>query len=278
MSKRHQIIIACTLILLLFTVNACAEMRISVPPSYGMTNSIVTLDCIVQCDEMDAANFYINFDSELVAFVGVSDNNTANVQAESGFEITTNVTDQNAVNKYGMIGVVIDDRSGSGNSGYFAEGVNLFTVQFRLLDDPSKGHQLQFAGDPLRKTSLMTHQTRGSWSTGENSGRIDSIYSSWPESQLNLPRGLKVIAEESFANCDSVQYLVLPDGLLSIEKRAFADNSLVMNIKMPASLQSIDASAFENCRNIVLSCFPGTVAHEYATEQRIPFILLTSPE
>ena len=64
---------------------------------------------------------------------------------------------------------------------------------------------------------------------------------------VNLPAGLTVIEEETFAMDTAIKSVIIDEGTTAIGPRAFSGCTGLSEITLPASLESIDETAFEGC-------------------------------
>lgn len=87
---------------------------------------------------------------------------------------------------------------------------------------------------------------------------------------LDLPSSIKQIAEEAFANDNSIDNVYLPFGTESIGARAFAESS-VHYIYLPESISYIASDAFDGCDNIQGYGYDGTYACEYFEKHNLPY-------
>ena len=64
---------------------------------------------------------------------------------------------------------------------------------------------------------------------------------------MNLPAGLPVVEEETFAMDPAIKSVTIDEGTAAIGPRAFSGCTGLSEITLPASLESIDETAFEGC-------------------------------
>ncbi len=80
--------------------------------------------------------------------------------------------------------------------------------------------------------------------------------------QINLPSGLTVIKDYSFAGCSNLVSVSIPDNVMSIGEYAFKDDIRLSSISFGSgsSLTSIHVKAFENCSRLQRFELPAMVA------------------
>ena len=82
------------------------------------------------------------------------------------------------------------------------------------------------------------------------------------------------IKNSAFINVDSLTVITLNDGLTTIGKIAFANCTGLTNVTFPNSVTTISDDAFDGCVNLVMHCYDGSYAHQYAVSHNIPFVLI----
>ena len=87
---------------------------------------------------------------------------------------------------------------------------------------------------------------------------------------------ITTIYAQTCYNCTSLKYIELPDRLQVIEKFAFA-NTALRNVSIPRSVTSIDPTAFDGCNELVIYCYTGSYAQQYAEDKGIDYVLLDAP-
>ena len=80
-----------------------------------------------------------------------------------------------------------------------------------------------------------------------------------PDTHVVVPKGVYMIADGAFSNCDYVESVELPEGLVKIDGDAFRDCTALEKIKLPESLEDIDMGAFENCKSLKSIAIPKNV-------------------
>ncbi|MDO4308053.1 MAG: leucine-rich repeat protein [Eubacteriales bacterium] len=81
------------------------------------------------------------------------------------------------------------------------------------------------------------------------------------------------ICEKAFMGSD-LSGITLPAGLKSIGAEAFSGCAALKKIELPAAVSEIGENAFASCPQLVLYCYAGTYAQQYAEEQKLPYELL----
>lgn len=63
----------------------------------------------------------------------------------------------------------------------------------------------------------------------------------------SIIEGTREIADEAFAHCNTIKYIVMPESLYKIGKRAFFHCERLEDIYFPSSIYSIEDEAFRGC-------------------------------
>ena len=92
---------------------------------------------------------------------------------------------------------------------------------------------------------------------------------------LLIPSGTKVIEEEAFALCTSLQKVCVPSGAETISKGAFSGCESLVSILIPESVTEISPDAFTGCTRLVILGEAGSYAEAYALEHNISFEIIT---
>ena len=133
-------------------------------------------------------------------------------------------------------------------------------------------------------------------------GRQDSIivgtFRRTAITEIDLPDMIKIIPNACFKECRQLRKVQLPDNLEEIGDDAFMYDVNLTDIQLPSSLKSIGRFAFCNCRalkeitipssvekfgkdifnlnnNILIRCYPGSKASEYARENHLQIAPVT---
>ena len=80
-----------------------------------------------------------------------------------------------------------------------------------------------------------------------------------PDTHVVVPKGVYMIVDGAFSDCDYIESVELPEGLVKIEGDAFKNCTALKEIKLPESLEDIDMGAFENCKSLRAIAIPKNV-------------------
>ncbi len=94
-------------------------------------------------------------------------------------------------------------------------------------------------------------------------GRREGVYS--------IPDTVTSIGDMAFSGCRSLTGITIPNSFTSIGADAFFNCSSLTGITIPNSVTSIGVDAFKGCSNLLIYCYSGSKAHQYAKENNIPF-------
>ena len=83
-------------------------------------------------------------------------------------------------------------------------------------------------------------------------------------SQIEIPKGEKIIKREIFFKFKSLKKVILPDTIEIIENGAFEESG-IEEIDIPFKVKSIPENAFKNCKNLKKVIIPNNVEIIYAT-------------
>lgn len=89
--------------------------------------------------------------------------------------------------------------------------------------------------------------------------------------EVKIPDGVRVIADGVFQLQNDLFAVKCPDSLEYIGSGAFADCRYLLDVETNSSLVHIWEDALKNSPYAAISGIPGTVAEQYAQENRIPF-------
>ena len=85
---------------------------------------------------------------------------------------------------------------------------------------------------------------------------------------------VKTISQGVFMNCDGLSEIVLPDTVTTIGKEAFGYCDSLSKIVIPNTVTTIDRDAFINSKKVVIHCYEDSLAHRYAVNNEIDFVLI----
>lgn len=80
-----------------------------------------------------------------------------------------------------------------------------------------------------------------------------------PDTHVVVPKGIYMIVDGAFSNCDYIESIELPEGLIKIDGDAFNNCTALKEISFPESLEDIDMGAFENCKSLRAIAIPKNV-------------------
>lgn len=88
-----------------------------------------------------------------------------------------------------------------------------------------------------------------------------------------IPEGVRSIGDYAFSGCDALTGVALPASVTAISQGAFAYCGSLESIKVPALVTHIGINAFLACGKLTLEVEEASLAHLYAVENHVPFIL-----
>ena len=94
------------------------------------------------------------------------------------------------------------------------------------------------------------------------------------ESVIVYSTSLKVMTDQCFYKCSSLKNVVLSNSVTTISKLAFANCTSLETITIPASVISISPSAFINDDDLVIKCYYGSYAAQFAEDNGIEYEIL----
>ena len=114
--------------------------------------------------------------------------------------------------------------------------------------------------------------------------------------QVYIPDSVSEIAAQAFADCTNLQEIWLPGNIIYIEDNAFSnctsltrvvlhhntetllscvfqDCTNLEEVHLPDTITSIGDNCFDGCPNVTLHVYEGSVAHRYAQENQLNYVL-----
>ncbi len=97
--------------------------------------------------------------------------------------------------------------------------------------------------------------------------------------KIEIPQTVREIGSDAFNTCVALKEINLPDSLTYLGSYAFSKCSLLKRIEIPQSVAFINAEydTFNNCSNLVIAGYDGTMAERYAQTKGKTFESLGSP-
>ncbi len=80
------------------------------------------------------------------------------------------------------------------------------------------------------------------------------------ESEVVVPRGVRIIEWAAFSSCVNLRRVVLPEGLLEIRRAAFQNCRRLVSINLPERLKAVYESAFAGCSALRSIALPDSVS------------------
>ena len=152
----------------------------------------------------------------------------------------------------------------SGNSGFslldFSKASMLSTIGYCAFKDCSG-----IANDLLIPSQI----TVIGYSAFENCISLPSV---------TINGDVSKIQNGTFRGCSEMSEVFINGETQSIEYQAFADCPKLTYIEIPKSVSFISVQAFKNSHNVVIACYNGSYAHQYAEDNRIDHIILDGPK
>ncbi|MBQ8860847.1 MAG: leucine-rich repeat protein [Ruminococcus sp.] len=97
--------------------------------------------------------------------------------------------------------------------------------------------------------------------------------------EINLADSkITTVSSYVFHSCSELTEVTLPDTVTTIEENAFAYCDNLKKIVIPATVTYIDGEAFSGSDNVVIHCYENSLAHRYAVNNNIPYVLLDAKE
>lgn len=90
-------------------------------------------------------------------------------------------------------------------------------------------------------------------------GRLADFKTDSVAGNIVIPRGVKAIGWQAFANLPALFRVLIPDSVEVIEEQAFLNCEMLQEVIIPDSVRSIGRGAFANCNNLRIVSIPETV-------------------
>ena len=69
-------------------------------------------------------------------------------------------------------------------------------------------------------------------------------------SSITIPSGVKVLGNNLFADCTSLEEVILPEGIESIGNGTFGGCSILSSVTVPSTVKNIGERAFSECDSL----------------------------
>ena len=97
-------------------------------------------------------------------------------------------------------------------------------------------------------------------------------------SELDFSSSSGIVPAQCFQYCENLHTVVLSDHITTIERYAFRGCAGLTNVTISATVTTINPTAFNGCEDLVIYCYAGSYAQQYAEEKGIEYELLIPPE
>ncbi|WP_407382444.1 leucine-rich repeat protein [Ruminococcus sp.] len=91
--------------------------------------------------------------------------------------------------------------------------------------------------------------------------------------ELTLSEGIGAIPAQCFYGCSSLNSVTIPESVTEIGERAFMNCAGLRVVEIPDTTERIAANAFDGCDEVVVYCRTGSLAHRYAVENTLSYVL-----
>lgn len=89
---------------------------------------------------------------------------------------------------------------------------------------------------------------------------------------------ITTISTGTFMNCSSLSEITIPDTVTSIKTNAFANCGSLSKVIIPATVTTMEADIFYGSENVVIYCYEDSLAHRYAENNYIEYVLIKEKE
>ena len=77
-----------------------------------------------------------------------------------------------------------------------------------------------------------------------------------PMTEIKIPKGVRMIGEKAFYECENIISVTIPDAVIRIQREAFYGCVNLQSVTIPESVTSIGTSAFGRCKSLNSVIFP----------------------
>ena len=91
---------------------------------------------------------------------------------------------------------------------------------------------------------------------------------------VDFEPGLKEIRTNAFYQCRKLSYMTLPEGTETLRTNVFVSCLDFTSITIPRSVTVMEPYVFLRCQRVVIHCYIGSVAHEYAKYYGHRFVMI----
>ncbi|MBE6634261.1 MAG: hypothetical protein E7620_07990 [Ruminococcaceae bacterium] len=130
-----------------------------------------------------------------------------------------------------------------------------------------ESHNAVFIPEALKKVVL----------TGDCSIAAHAFMSCRNIGSFTATSNLKQIHEFAFLDCSGLQVVRFEGKLEAISQSAFLNCTSLKEILLPNSVRTIGKAVFENCSKVKLFCVKGSVAEQYAINNKIAYEITGTP-
>ena len=89
-----------------------------------------------------------------------------------------------------------------------------------------------------------------------------------------IPKGVTNLYNGEFRDCTSLTSIDIPDGVVQIGVETFAGCTNLEKINIPRSVEVISSDAFIKSDKVVIYCYSGSYAENFAKENNLPYRLI----
>jgi hypothetical protein len=103
---------------------------------------------------------------------------------------------------------------------------------------------------------------------------VRAFYRCYELADIQLPNNISKIESGTFEYCNNLIRIMIPESVETIGEFAFANCENLLEVVMPRSIVAIEQQAFYMSSSLTIYCFKDSIAHGYAVDNAVPFILL----